>query len=362
MSRELERRQQLVKDVSTSWEYGQLVEELERGRGEDEPSRTRQNHLFSAAEAPGSPPGLASVLLTVLRCDTRTRGPWGDDVISSPVKERTKGGVSQRPSLRHEGGKGCAEDRPEGAGGAGAPGREPHPGSGAASSPRLCPAGGRTRARARSRDGAPGGWAEAQRRSDPASPELAARGRLSPSPAPPVPAPVAAPSRDRPSLGRARPKLQRAPPPHRLESARRGRDAKRADCPTCLATNSRNQVLPKMLSKSAERQDAASCAMAPQRRRGGSPRRDPFLEAVATSQAGSALRPADGLPGTRICMEYQKTPIITGSSSHPSPSLARADALARSPFTRDWHQETPFGTLSQSYESIVPLKHYNTSF
>lgn len=59
-------------------------------------------------------------------------------------------------------------------------------------------------------------------------------------------------------------------------------------------------MLQKMLTKSAECQGAASRAMVPQRRRGGSPRRDPFLEAVATSQAGSAAAAGGRTPGVSL--------------------------------------------------------------
>lgn len=64
-------------------------------------------------------------------------------------------------------------------------------------------------ARGREAGKGPGGWAEAPRGSDPASPGLAARGRLSPKPAPPVPARAAARARDRSSLWRALPAAAR---------------------------------------------------------------------------------------------------------------------------------------------------------
>lgn len=114
-----------------------------------------------------------------------------------------------RLSLRQEREKGFLEGLTVQNGwlGRGLPGTGPHPDSGATSSPRLCPAGGRTRA-----------WREAGTRpqeagqrlssgADAASSGIAARGRLSPNPAPPVPARVAAQPWDSPWPERARPKL-----------------------------------------------------------------------------------------------------------------------------------------------------------
>lgn len=75
-----------------------------------------------------------------------------------------------------------AKDCPEKVRGRGLPGRGPYPGSGAVSSPRLCPAGGRTRARAGRRDTPQEAGLRLSAGFDPGSPELATRGRLSPNP------------------------------------------------------------------------------------------------------------------------------------------------------------------------------------
>lgn len=75
-----------------------------------------------------------------------------------------------------------AKDCPEEVRGRGLPGRGPYPGSGAVSSPRLCPAGGRTRARAGRRDTPQEAGLRLSAGFDPGSPELATRGRLSPNP------------------------------------------------------------------------------------------------------------------------------------------------------------------------------------
>lgn len=251
------------------------------------------------AEAPGSPPGLAPAPLTPLCGDPGARGPLRDDVISSPVKERTKG-VSQRPSLPTRAGasatkerRGSAKDRPKGVQGLGLPGRRPHPGSGAASSPRLCPAGGRTRARGR----------EVGKGPQEAGLRLGAD-LTPPAPSSPRGAALAPNPRHLSQLGQQRslrtePRWrERAPPERSLEkkNARRGRNAERADRPTCPATNSSHQVLPKMRTESAECQGAARRAMVPPRGRGGSARRDPFSEAGAASLAGCGGWP----PGVRL--------------------------------------------------------------
>lgn len=74
------------------WLRSQL-RRIQRGRGEDAPSCTRQNQRHQGAHLVWRPHLLPRSAATQGR-----GGPLRDDVTSSPVKERTKG-VSQRPSL-----------------------------------------------------------------------------------------------------------------------------------------------------------------------------------------------------------------------------------------------------------------------
>ena len=140
-------------------------------------------HLHTS-QPPPTPPDAGGPKVTMSEVYwARGRTEMGSVPASEPSQSRL--------SLRRER-EGLLKDCPEGSRGRGLPGTGPHPDSGATSSPRLCPAGGRTRA-----------WRAAGTRpqeagqrlssgADAASSGTAARGRLSPNPAPPVPARVAA--------------------------------------------------------------------------------------------------------------------------------------------------------------------------
>lgn len=148
---------------------GENPRSIRRGRGEGESSCTGHNHLFSIAQHQGA--HLVSHLRTLQRSAarlSRTRWPWGDGVRSSlgPGKGRNEEKCSSAqafpetplpPPGRREGVPRRAVRKRCGVAGPLGEGRTPAQ----APPPRLR---GRTRAWAGSRDAAPGGWAEAQRR------------------------------------------------------------------------------------------------------------------------------------------------------------------------------------------------------
>ena len=154
---------------------GKNPRSFRRGRGEDESTCIGQNHLFSTAEALGSPPGLASAPLKALRPLHSAAG--GPRVTMSQVHWAPRGRTDgRRPSARASPGppepppgrrKGARRRTvPKGCGVAGSVGEGRTPLRRRLLA-RICPTGGRTRAPAGSRARAPGGWAEAPAGFDP---------------------------------------------------------------------------------------------------------------------------------------------------------------------------------------------------
>lgn len=180
--------------------------------------------------------------------------------------------------------------------GPGLPGRRPpppHPGSGAASSPRLCPAGGRTRARAGSREGAPGGWAEAQADLTPPAPGSPRGAAFAPTPRH-LSRRGARRSRDRPSRGTALPAVAQT---RRKCRAREDRPARTAPY------LSGDEQQPPGAAADAERERRApgrgQACHGPPRGRRARPGRDPSWEAGAASLAGCGGWPPGA--GVRSC-------------------------------------------------------------
>lgn len=206
-----------------------------------------------------------------------------------------------------------AKDCPEEVRGRGLPGRGSYPGSGAFSSPRLRPAGGRTRARSGRREAPQEAGLRLSAGFDPGSPELATRSRLSPNPC------------HLSSLG-----WQRSP---RTGPGYRSPRFSRPEEKSQRRGEGRPTRRPPHLSGDVEKapgatEDASQEPRVPGRSRPchgppagreGSPGETPSLEAVAASRAGCRARPRPQQPagGLRRAPVGQGCAALGRASSEP---------------------------------------------